>query len=115
MKLPRTKLEPSISNGTPHGTPYTMSVRCVVHGTYQATAAADQVLRGLNRPWPEPLTWPTFDQMYATSVVIPKVPISSVMQVSYDNTTIPAGAPAFLTPALMSELKDFVVAVTDHD
>lgn len=96
MKLPRTRYEPTISNGEPHGTPYTMSVRCWVHGAYGPVHAGYQVDRGLNKPWPEPITWGPADNAHTVPVIIPKVPVSSVMAVSYDNQPAPTNAPVWI-------------------
>lgn len=84
MKPPRTRYEPTLFNLKPSRTPYTMDIRVLAPGTYgvQHTLAAQN--NGIVRPWPEPLKYGPCDSMNYVPIVIPDVPLSSIMRQRYD-------------------------------
>jgi len=113
MKLPRTKYEPTIENGTPHGTPR-MDVRVLAPGTYGGEHTAQYNSNGLNRPWPEPLTWGHADLGYYAPITIRNVPLICIMRdTSYDIISpLPnPNAPAWWQTAQIVNVSDYTAAI----
>jgi hypothetical protein len=96
MKLPKTKYEPSIGNGIPHGIPYSMPIRVLVPGTLDHP-------EWLEHPWPDVpdnLSMGCSDGGVYANVVIPDVPISSARRLFYDTALAGNNAPPIWASAV---------------
>lgn len=104
MKLPKTKYEPTMLNGEPHGIPYRKTIRVLAPGTFAHP-------EWLPHPFPQGVDiWDIggWDEGLYANCIIRDVPVSCLMGITYD--TLPASNS--ISGALtFGEPRDFIVYV----
>jgi hypothetical protein len=80
----KTRYEPSIVNRPYPKVPYTMDIRVMIPASLGVNHTAAVVAIGANKPLPWALQIGPCDAMNYVPVVIPNVPLSSIMALRYD-------------------------------
>lgn len=84
MKLPKTRYEPTIENGVPHGVPYTMDINVIFPTPYSQAVLDAYININLDIGNVAAAKLHHSTTLPYSAVTIPRVPISSVRALSFD-------------------------------